>query len=261
MSGHGAPHIEVPAKRPRPDDGRSGTSMEKRTPKGWISYGEILTAVIEGRSLGIQDIFHDRGRHQSKAYWESQASEQGCHLKIRGRKRGNNNVFRTVIVITGPQGCTRPFYKRFREFLGRSLESFRGLALPDQVYVREQCLEGVTLPNGQVMADPKSAPELAPQTDDEGGDTLEVPADDDQLTHETRSIARNALLSGAPKGKDLRSREEGNALSYGIAPVPRDRATVAPPDELCCLAEKAWKALQACPAHALLSLPSFNFRR
>ena len=122
MSGHGAPHIEVPAKRPRADDGRSGTSMEKRTPKGWISYGEILTAVIEGRSLGIQDIFHDRGRQQSKAYWESQASEQGCHLKIRGRKRGNNNVFRTVIVVTGPQGCTRPFYKRFREFFGRSLE-------------------------------------------------------------------------------------------------------------------------------------------
>ena len=107
----------------------------------------------------------------------------------------------------------------------------------------------------ELLQDPYSAPDLQPTSDSEAESDVddEATEPDLELTQEARMNARAALLSEAPRGRDLREADDGGNVAVPLPPPLRGSvAKVSFAD----LADMAWNWLKASARHALLTLRS-----
>ena len=104
------------------------------------------------------------------------------------------------------------------------------------------------------LEDPYSAPDLQPTSDSEETDVDDEATEPDlELTQEARMNARAALLSEAPRGRDLREVDDGGNVAVPLPPPLRGSVAQA---SFADLAEMAWNWFKASARHALLTLRS-----
>lgn len=195
-------------------DGRGAGGIRQQQPTGivgkiWRPDGEILKVVIPA-DCHIGTVFHPRGAHGSYGWWLDYAAELGVAFVLRGRRKrkGVPGAEKSVLVITGPQGATRPFYQELRHQMLSLLGKATGLPLPQRALLLQIGLDGIHAEEALAQEEaPGSVAEPgpgAPQPD--SGDEASEPEDEIALRE---PLARARAIAQAPSGPELPANQEG----------------------------------------------------
>lgn len=194
-------------KRGATTEAAAGGGAGAAAARTYRADGEMIKVFIRKPEItGLTTMFRPRGEPGDYRWWLEKAERLGVAFQVRRRRNRSNPseapLGDTVLIISGREGETVPFWRDLRDHLGRMYNNYRGLPVAQRItryelseegIARAESVGGFTRPGGE--AGSPSGEAEPPESDGE-----ESLPDVELLGPAERASALAAASAGEPSG-------------------------------------------------------------